>query len=69
MRKNWLFSRREFLDLEISGKPVQRIKPHGLLLNEIPPNIIHELKTKDYNVTNAQLFHFAQVRFHFKKGV
>lgn len=77
MRKNWLFSRREVLDnqsksktfndLEISGKPVQRIKPHDLL-NEIPPNIIHEIKTKDYNVINVQLFHFTQVRFHFKKG-
>ena len=59
-----------FIDLEITIKPVQRVKTPESgaqpYLNKNPPHSIHEIKTKDYSVT---AFLRKLMRFLHKKGL
>ena len=62
-----------FIDLEITIKPVQRVKtPESSArpyLHKNPPHSIREIKKKDYGVIGVTAFLRKLMRFLHKKGL
>ena len=61
-----------FIHLEITIKPVQRVKTTASgarpYLNKNPSHSIHEIKTKGYGVIGVTAFLWKLMRFLHKKG-